>query len=124
MTKLSTLVKRMVFTILIIVFLCILGSVIYYRSLACLPFVFGVLLGAAVSIVKVFLLERTVNKVLAMEKKQAGSYASIQYVLRLLLSGVALFLGAVVPRISLWGVVAGILAFQLAVYNLQFAAKK
>lgn len=101
-----------------------MGSVIYYRSLACLPFVFGVLLGSVASIVKVFLLERTVNKVLAMEGKHAGSYAGIQYLIRLLLSGVVLFLGAVVPRISLWGVVAGILAFQLAVYNLQFSAKR
>src|SRR5690554_4519345 len=66
-TKLPALAKRMVFTILIIALLCTLGSVIYYRSLACLPFVFGVLLGSVASIVKVFLLERTVNKVLAME---------------------------------------------------------
>ncbi len=123
-TKLPALAKRMVFTILIIALLCTLGSVIYYRSLACLPFVFGVLLGSVASIVKVFLLERTVNKVLAMEGKHAGSYAGIQYLIRLLLSGVVLFLGAVVPRISLWGVVAGILAFQLAVYNLQFSAKR
>lgn len=114
----------MIFTILIIGLICILGSVIYYRSLAFLPFVFGVLLGSAVSIFKVFLLERTVDKALTMEGKHAGNYVSIQHILRLLLSGVVLFLGAVVPQISLWGVAAGIFSFQLAIYNVKFAVKR
>ena len=114
----------MVLTILIIALACRLGSVIYYRSLACLPFVYGVLLGSAVSIAKVFLLARTVDKALTMGGKHAGGYVSIQHLLRLLLSGVALFLGAVLPQLSLWGVAAGIFAFQLAIYNVQFTMKK
>ena len=121
--RLSDLAKRMIFTILIIALTCILGSVIYYRSLDFLPFMFGVLIGSALSIAKVFLVERTVDKVLAMEKKVAGNYVSIQHIMRLLLSGVVLFLGATVPQISLWGVVAGILAFQLAVFNVRFTSK-
>ncbi|NLK35677.1 MAG: hypothetical protein GX301_09615 [Gracilibacteraceae bacterium] len=121
--RLSDLAKRMILTILSIALICILGSVIYYRSLAFLPFMFGVLIGSALSIAKVFLVERTVDKVLAMEKKVAGNYVSIQHIMRLLLSGVVLFLGATVPQISLWGVVAGILAFQLAVFNVRFTSK-
>jgi len=117
--KLSALAKRMVMTILVIALVCILGSVLYHRSLAFLPFRFGVLLGSAVSIVKVLLLERAVDRALTMEAKQVGSYVGIQHLLRLLLSGGVLVLGALVPQISLWGVVAGILAFQLATYNLK-----
>lgn len=122
--KLSDLAKRMIFTILTIALICILGSVIYYRSLAFLPFLFGVFLGSAVSIAKVFLLERAVDKALTMEGKHAGNYVGIQHILRLLLSGVALVLGAIVPQISLWGVVAGIFAFQLAIYNVKFTSKR
>jgi len=45
----------------------------------------GVLLGTAVSIFKVFLLEYTVNNALTMEKTKASGYVSIQYILRFLL---------------------------------------
>lgn len=121
--KLSNLAKRMIITILIIVSVCVLASVIYYRTLDFLPFLFGAILGTAVSIVKVFLLERAVDKALDMEQKQAGNYVSIQHLLRLLLSGVVLTLGAIVPQISLWGVVAGIFAFQIAIYNVKFTVK-
>ena len=121
--RLSDLAKRMVSTILIIALICVLGSVIYYRSLDFLPFMFGVLMGSALSVAKVFLVEHTVDKALTMNKKLAGSYVGIQHLLRLFLSGVVLFLGAIVPQISLWGVYAGILAFQLAVFNIRFTLK-
>ncbi|NLK75163.1 MAG: hypothetical protein GX288_07745 [Clostridiales bacterium] len=121
--KLSNLAKKMIFSILIIALICTLGSVIYHRSMAFLPFMFGALLGSAISIAKVFLLERTVDKALTMEQKHAKNYVSLSHIIRLLISGLALFLGAVVPQISLWGVAAGILAFQVAVYSLKFTQK-
>lgn len=121
--KLSNLAKGMIRTILIVALICIVGSIVYYRSLACFPFILGVVIGSAVSIIKVLLLERAVDKALSMEQMHAGNYVAIQYMLRLLLSGAVLVLGAVVPQISLWGVVAGILAFQLATYSLKFASK-
>lgn len=121
--KLTNLAKRMIITILIIALICVLGSVIYYRSLGFLPFLIGAVLGSAVSIVKVFLLERAVNKALELEQKKAGQYVSVQHWLRMLLSGVVLFLGAVVPWINLWGVVAGILAFQIATFSVKFTSK-
>lgn len=118
--KLSNLAKKMVSTILIIAMACVLLSITYYRSLKFFPFALGVFLGSAVSIAKVLLLERAVDKALTMDQVKAGIYVSMQHVLRLLLSGIALLLGAVVEQISLWGVVAGILAFQLAVYYVNF----
>lgn len=121
--KLSDLAKRMIFSIVIIALVCIWGSAIYYRSLDSLPFVFGVLIGSAVSIAKVFLLERAVDRALTMEQKHAGYYIGFQHILRLLLSGAVLFLGAIVPQISLWGVTAGILAFQVSAYSVKSIMK-
>lgn len=121
--KVSELARKMVMTILIISAICVIASVIYYRSLKFFPFLFGVILGSAVSIAKVFILERAVDKALTMEQKNAGNYVSIQHLLRLLISGIVLFLGAVVPQISLWGVAAGILSFQAAVYSVKFTSK-
>lgn len=121
--KLSDLAKRMLFTIFVISSICVLGSAIYYRSLDFLPFMFGILLGSAASISKVFLLEHAVDTALAMEQKHAGKYVGIQHFLRLLLSGFVLYLGAVIPQISLWGVAAGVLSLQLAVYNVKFTSE-
>lgn len=117
--KLSDLAKRMIITIFIIAIISTLGSVIYHRSLDFLPFLIGATLGSAVSISKVILLEHAVNKALKMDKKTAGNYVTLQHILRLLLSGAAFLLGALVPQISLWGVVSGILAFQVAVYSVR-----
>ncbi len=121
--KLLDLAKRMVLTILAMALICILASAAYYRSLDFLPFALGVLVGSAVSIAKVFLLQHGVDKALSMDQKRAVSYLGLNHILRLLVSGVALFLGAVVPQLSLWGVATGILAFQVATFNIKFAAK-
>ena len=121
--KLSDLTKRMIVSISIIALICIFGSAIYYRSMDFLPFMYGVFIGSLVSIVKVFLLEHAVDKAITMEQKHAGNYVGIQHMLRLLLSGAVLVLGALVPQVSLWGVAAGVLTFQLATYSLKFSSK-
>lgn len=122
--KISKLAKRMTRTILIISVLFIVASVIYYRSLAFIPFLLGTLLGTAVSIWKVFVLEQAVDRALAMDKKKAGNFVGLQQLLRLFVTGIVLFLGAIVPQISLWGVASGIIAFQLALYLEQLIYKK
>lgn len=121
--KISDIAKKMIIITVVIGLICIVGSVIYYRSLDFLPFMYGVLIGTSVSIFKIFLLERAIDKALTMEKNHAGRYISLQHLLRLLLSGAVLVIGAVVPGISLWGVAAGILAFQISVYGVKFSSK-
>ncbi|NLA57748.1 MAG: hypothetical protein GX855_02430 [Firmicutes bacterium] len=121
--RLSDLAKSMVLTILAVALICVLAAAIYYRSLGFLPFALGALIGSAVSIAKVFILEHGIDKALSMDQKRAASYLGLNHILRLLMSGAVLFLGAVVPHISLWGVAAGILAFQVATLNIKFASK-
>lgn len=121
--KLSYLAKRMIISIIIIAVISVLVSLIYYRSTAFIPFMLGAILGSVVSIGKVILLEKAVDKALTMESGKAKNYVSLQHILRLFLSGAALLLGALVPQISLIGVAAGILAYQLSVYTVKFAAK-
>jgi len=121
---LSDLARRLIITVVAITLLCIIISAIYYRSWAFLPFMLGALLGGAVSILKIFLLERAVDKTLAMEKGRAGNYVTLQYLFRLGLSAAALLLGALVKEVSLWGVVAGALAYQLAIYTVRFKPAK
>ncbi len=122
--KLSDLAKKIVVAIIIVSLICVLISLVYYRSAAFLPFMFGVALGAAASIAKVFLLERAIDKALKMEQKQAGLYVSAQHILRLLITGAVLLFGALVPAISLWGVVAGVFSYQIGIYGVRFSSKK
>lgn len=122
--KVSPLAKRMIIIIVGIAALFVVASFIYYRSLAFLPFLLGTLLGTGVSIWKVFVLERAVDRALGMDKKKAGNYVSLQQLFRLFVTGVVLFIGAVVPQVSLWGVAAGIIAFQLALYLEQLIYRR
>jgi hypothetical protein len=117
--KLSEIAKKMVRAILIMLLALIAGAILYYRSLAFLPFLYGALLGGAVSIAKVFLLDRAITSALDMQAQAAGNYVRLQHLLRLLISGAALVLAALVEPISLWGAAAGVLTFQLAVYLLK-----
>jgi len=114
----------MIQTILIIALLFIAGSIIYYRSLGFLPFLFGVLIGAAVSIAKVVLLERAVKKISAMEQQQAKNHIVAQQMGSLVLTAAALLLGALIPQISLWGTAAGILSFHPAIYVANYKVSK
>lgn len=122
--KLKTIAKKMIIAILAISFISIMVAFIYYRSLEFLPFFFGVLLGAAVSIVKVFLLEYAVNQALAPGRTHAAMYIAFQNLIRFALTGLALLAGALIPQINLWGVVTGVLSYQLAVYLARFLARE
>lgn len=117
--KLTDLAKKMILTICVLFLIFAAISAGYYRSLSCLPFILGLVAGTIASVIKVMLLSRTVDKALEMEKEAAGRYVNIQHFLRLLLTASVLLLGALVPAISLWGVVAGVFAFQISVYVMK-----
>lgn len=120
---LENISKRAILTICVSTALLAAGAAIYYRSLSCLPFILGLLLGAAVSAGKVFLLKRTVDQSLNKEEKAASSYVRLQHLLRLAMTGAALLIAALVPAISLWGAAAGVLTYQLGIYLVKFTAK-
>jgi hypothetical protein len=119
MIKLSELAKQTIAAILVIAFTFLLGSLLYYRSLDFIPYMIGLVLGSVVSVVKVMLVERAVEKALRMDQQRVGGYVGGQYLLRMLLTAVVLIIGALVSWISLWGVAAGVIAFQLGIYLVQ-----
>lgn len=113
----SKIAKKMIQTILIIAAVAVIVSIIYYQSLEFLPFLYGVGVGALSSVIKVILLDRAVDKAVTMEKKEAQRYVTKQHFLRMIISAVALLLGAFIDGISLWGVVLGVLSYQLGAYG-------
>jgi hypothetical protein len=121
--KLTQLAKKMILIICILMLIFTAASIIYYRSLACLPFIYGCLLGGALSSYKVILLDKAVDKALGLEQKTADNYVRLQHLLRFFLSAVVLVAAALIPAINLWGAVAGVFFFQLSLYVLRFSEK-
>ena len=104
----------MLFAVLVVSVILIAGGVTYYRSFAVLPFITGVLLGAAVNAAKLLMLERAVRRAVNMDEQTAPGYVRHQYYIRYMLTGAGLLFAGFAPFIDLWGTVAGILAMQVA----------
>lgn len=101
----------------ILILAALVVSILYYRSLGFLPFAYGLLIGGGVSVLKVLLLERAIDKALQKEQKAAGAYIQLQQLLRLFLTGGALLLSALVPEISLLGAAVGVFTYPIAIYG-------
>lgn len=75
----------------------------------------GMIFGTLFSILKFMLLEKTLVKAADMPKEDASNYARMHYMARYFLTGVVVFVGAVVPSVSLLGVVLALAAMYPAV---------
>ncbi|NLJ95083.1 MAG: ATP synthase subunit I [Clostridiaceae bacterium] len=116
--------KNMILIILVISGIFISLALIFLHSLNVGSIILGIILGSAVSIIKVILLKRSINKVFNEKQDQAKAYTGLQYLLRFALTAGILVVGALVPQINLLGVIAGVLSFQLATYIVQLMMRK
>ena len=114
--ELSCIAREMMRAICVLSLLVIVASIVYHRSGAFLPFAFGVLLGAGLNVCKVMMMKRVVSKTICMEKPNAATYVRLQYSLRFMITGLVLFLSAVLPFINLWGAAAGIFTMPPAAF--------
>ena len=117
--KLSELSKRVILAVCILCAIVILASVIYYRSFEFLAFALGAFLTCGLNVVKIIMLERTVDKAIEMEAAHAKNYITAQYLFRLAITAVVLVAAALAPFINIWGAAAGILTYQPAVYSVK-----
>jgi len=113
---LSDIAKRMLLVVGALWLLLVAASAIYYRSMDFLPFALGALLGVALNVVKILMLDRAVKNAVRMDEVRAGGYIRLQHFLRLMLTGLVFVLAALVPFISLWGAAAGVLTLQVALF--------
>ncbi|MCL2056554.1 MAG: ATP synthase subunit I [Oscillospiraceae bacterium] len=116
---LSNTAKRMILLIGAVSAVFAVGAVIYYRSTDALPFVIGLVMLAAVNVLKAVLLDKSVNRVSGMEEKDGRNFMRGGYLLRLVITGAALLFAALSDAVSIWGAVAGICTWQIAAYMLK-----
>lgn len=80
----------------------------------------GIVLGTAVSLVKVYMLEKTLNRAVDMDPKNANNYTRANYTMRLVVSVVIVVLACVVEQVNVIGVLIGLLLVQPAAYITNF----
>jgi len=81
----------MVKMIMLAALIIIIIGVVFYRSLAVFPFALGVLITSGLNIIKMRMLERTVQKIIYMDDQEAGkNIIRFQYLLRYFLTGIVL----------------------------------
>jgi len=117
--RLSDLSKRMIKVVCILTALTIAAGAAFYRYFSYPPFAFGALLGAALNIIKIIMLNRTVIKLSSIAVERARNYALVQHLARFALTGAALVLSAMLPFLDIWGAATGIFIFQIAAYSMK-----
>lgn len=108
--------------------------IMIYLSLICLGIGFffvnnfysyflGIFAGTLFSIIKLFLLTRTLQKSINMNPRKAISYVNLHYCIRFFLT--AIFLTACIKRgdISLFGAIIGLIIIRPAIYAAKFIFK-
>ena len=80
----------------------------------------GIVLGTLVSVVKVYMLERALDKAVDMEPKDATNYTRANYTMRLVISVGIVVLACVTKQFNVVGVLIGLLLVQPAAYITNF----
>ena len=83
--------RLMIKMVMIAALILVAAGAVYYRSFAVIPFALGVLATSGLNILKLRMLERTVQKVIYMEDQETGkNLIRLQYLLRYFLTAVVL----------------------------------
>ena len=84
----------------------------------------GVLLGGGFTVVRLIMMQQSVERSVRMDPEKAGRYARSQYIVRYLLSAVVLVIAAVAPWISPVSTVLAMISLKLVTYIQGWLDKK
>lgn len=122
MLKISDVNKTLIKSIVILAFIGFgIGAFITHNILL---YGIGVVIGTLTSILKVILLERSLNRAVDMQPQDAENYTRLQYSSRFFFTVAVLVISAIVPFIDLYGVIVGLVLIQPAVYLTNFIRKE
>ncbi len=89
-----------------------------------LPWTLGIALGLIIAILKLKLMEKALNVAVTLPEGKAKAYTQRQYMLRYLVTGLVLFVAAIMPHIHLLGVFMGLLSMKIGAYVELYNMKK
>lgn len=84
----------------------------------------GILFGTLFSILRLYTMEKSLIKALQKEPERAKSYFTTNYIIRYVLTGIVLLVGALEPSISFLGVCIGLLSMKGAAYLIVYGLPK
>lgn len=82
------------------------------------PWIKGVSFSTIFTMLRIALMQQTLNKAIDMDKSKASRYAVVQYSIRYLITGLVLMIGILEPSISFLGVCLGLFTMKIAIYVL------
>ena len=108
--------------ICVVALVIIAGGAVFFQSIEALYFAIGVILTSSLNVLKIYMLERTVNRTLDMDNPESGkNFVRLHYLVRYFLTGAVLLGAGLVwiyvdpPFINIWGAVLGVFTLQIAV---------
>jgi len=122
----TTPTGKIIRMIIIVALAMIAGGILYYSLMAdlyeALPFALGVIVTSSLNILKIVMLERSIQKTLNMDNPDTGkNYIRLQYLFRYFITAVVLVIIGLLhvyfdePRIiSIWGALFGLFTMQIA----------
>ena len=120
---LSEAASKMLLALIVLSATFVVAGIVFYRSMAVLPFILGVILIFGANSLRVLMLDKTTSDIVNMEGPAAQARVLIQFLLRYVIMGVVIMAAALTPYISLLGVTLGIISWTLAVLSLKFLMK-
>ena len=81
-----------------------------------MAYTFGILIGGGATVLKVFMMENSMEKAVLKQPHEATNYVRAQFMLRYLITFMVLFIGVYTPYISLIGLGIGVFALKPAAY--------
>lgn len=125
--SISSATRQIIISVIVIFFIMLGGSAFFFWGdlVGFLGFGMGLFLGAALSCVKVVMMELSIARSLqASEGLAGGVVGGAGFVLRYVLTGAVLLAAIFIEPINHWGAVAGIIALQPAAYSARFFVKE
>jgi len=120
--KISKTTKNIMLMICVVALVIIAGGAVFFQSIEALYFAIGVILTSSLNVLKIYMLERTVNRTLDMDNPESGkNFVRLHYLVRYFLTGAVLLGAGLVwiyvdpPFINIWGAVLGVFTLQIAV---------
>ena len=107
-----------------VVALLVLMMLSFFMTKNPMPWIMGYLFGGMIGILNFILLGRTLYRASMMSPQRAQIYASSNYFLRLLITGVVLIIGLKADYLSSIAVVIGLLLIKQIIFFSQFKGSK
>ena len=90
-----------------------------------LPYAVGLLLGIVSSMIKVVLMDRSINRSVELEGRRAQGYATLHTLLRTGVTILFMLLAVFLPKfVGVFGIILGILSLQFTAYIANAVLKK